>query len=92
MKYIDTEQVYLCVGNWNESWYRSYVKIENNKKKCLKYKVGDKHWNLCMEERLAIASYNIPIQLFNQKSEIVNVCRLNKVWLSCANFILSGGH
>ena len=49
-----------------------------DKKKCRKYKAGNKYWRLCMEEKLAIASYNNPNELLNQRSEILNVCRLKK--------------
>ena len=36
-----------------------YIKIGDGKK-CHKYKVGDKYCNLCMEEKLGLASdYNL---------------------------------
>ena len=37
----------------------------DNKKKCCKYKAGDKYTLSCMEEKLAIASYNNPNELLN---------------------------
>ena len=40
------------------------------KKKCKKYKAGDRYSLLCMEEKLVIASYNNPSELLNQRSEI----------------------
>ena len=53
------------------------MKMGDNKK-CYKYKAGDKYCNLCMEEKLAIVSYNNPNELLNQRSEIFNVCMHRK--------------
>ena len=50
-------------------------------KKCRKYKADDKYYNFCLEEKLAIASYNNSNELLNQKSEILNVCRYKNIWL-----------
>ena len=47
--------------------------------KCRKYKMGDKCYDLSMEEKLAIASYNNPNELLNQGSEIFNVCKRKKI-------------
>ena len=40
--------------------------------------MGNKYYNLCREEKLAIDSYNNPNELLNQRSEILNVCRYKK--------------
>ena len=45
-----------------------------NNKKFRKYKVDDKYCLLCMENTLAIASYNNPNELLNQTSEILKAC------------------
>ena len=49
-------------------------------KKCHKYKAGDKYYNLWIEEKLVITSYNIPNKLLNQRSEILNVYWHKKSW------------
>ena len=59
----------------------SYIKMGNNKKKSRKYQAGYKYCLLCMEEKLAVASYNRPWELFNQRSEILNSYRHKKDWL-----------
>ena len=59
--------------NWKDSKHKSYIKIGDCEKKFCKYKTGDKYWQLCMEEKLAIASYNNPNELYNQRSEILNI-------------------
>ena len=51
------------------------------KKKCRKYKSGDKYCNLRKEEKLARASDNNLNDLLNQRPEILNVCRHKKSWL-----------
>ena len=51
------------------------------KKNAVNIKLEDKYCNLCMEEKLAITSYNNPNELINQRSEMLNVCRHKKSWL-----------
>ena len=50
-------------------------------KKWHKNKAGDKYCFLCMEEKLAVVSYNNPNELLNQRSEILNFCRHKNAWL-----------
>ena len=50
-------------------------------KKFRKYKAGDEYGKICMEEKLAIISYNNPTELRNQRSEILNICRHKNVLL-----------
>ena len=47
-------------------------------KKCRKYKTGDKYCNLCMEEKLAITSFNNTKEILYQKSEIFKDFRHEK--------------
>ena len=49
-------------------------------KKCFKYKLGDKYCQLCMEEKLAIASYNNLNELLDQRSEILNSHLLSRLF------------
>ena len=44
------------------------------KKKMSNIKADDEYCNLCMKEKLAIASSNNP-------NELLNICSLKKVWL-----------
>ena len=46
-----------------------------------RYKGKDRYCKLCMEEKLTIATYNIPKELLNQRSELFNICRHRKNWL-----------
>ena len=55
------------------------LKWEIVKKVCRKYKEGDIYWQLCIEEKLAIGSYNNPKELLNQRSEILDICRHKRV-------------
>ena len=48
-------------------------------KKCRKYKRGSKYCQIYMEEKLGIASYNKPNESLNKRSEILNICRHEKV-------------
>ena len=41
---------------------------------------GDIYCNSCMEEKLALASFNNPNELIIQRSEILIVCRQKKSW------------
>ena len=51
-------------------------------KNCHKYKAGDKYWQLGMEEKVAIPSYNNSNELVDQKSEILNVWKYKRsLWL-----------
>ena len=50
-------------------------------KKCRKYKAGDKYWPLCLEEKIAIVSYNNPNELLTQRPEILNASKHKKTWL-----------
>ena len=54
---------------------KSFIEMGNNFLKCQKYKTGDKYCLQSMEEKLAVASYNILNELLNQRSEILNACR-----------------
>ena len=56
-KYVDIKLVYLCVRNYEEPLNISYIKMRDSKKKCRKYKTEDGYCNLCMEEKLAIATH-----------------------------------
>ena len=54
--------------------------------KCRKYKSGNRYCNLCIEEKLALASHSNPNELPKEMSEILNVfrhknfgCLVNKV-------------
>ena len=62
----------------------------DSKKKCCKYKVGDKYCNLCMEEKLTIDSLNNPNELLKQRLQILNTCQHKKVgfWVEKSQFIL----
>ena len=64
-----------------ESKNRFYIKMGDSKKKCCKYKTGDKYCNLYMEKELAIASDNKPNKLLHQKSEILIICWHKKISL-----------
>ena len=44
--------------------YRLYIKMRDSKK-CRKYKTGEKYSQICMETKLAIASYKNPNKLLN---------------------------
>ena len=66
------------LGNLKETRYKSNIKIGDNKT-CRKYKAWDRYWLLCMEETLAIASYNNLNNLLNQRFEIINACRYEKL-------------
>ena len=65
--------------------------MEDNFKKCCKYKTDDRNCLLCMEEKLAIASHNNPNELLNQWSEMLNAYRhikkagslANRMWVQC---------
>ena len=50
-------------------------------KKCHKYRAGNKYCLLCMEEKLAIASYDNSRELLNQRSEVLNTCRHRREYL-----------
>lgn len=50
-------------------------------KKCRKYKACDIYCLLCMEEKLAIATYNNPNMLLNQRLEILNGYKHKRAWL-----------
>ena len=64
--YIESEVIYLCFTN------------PDHQVNSVQRKVGPKlHFidqNLCMVLKPAIASYNDPNELHNQKSEMLNVC------------------
>ena len=55
----------------------SYTKMGDSKKS-RKYNAVNKYCQLCIEEKLAIASCNHPNKLLNQKSEIVNTHKHKK--------------
>ena len=50
------------------------------RKKCRKYRDGDKDCMLCNEEKLAIASCN-GRDMLNQRSEVLNDCKQKRSWL-----------
>ena len=47
-------------------------------KRCRKYKWGDRYCKRCIEGKLTIATYNKPMELLNQRSEIFNIYRHRK--------------
>ena len=86
MKYIDTELVYLNVWEIKKNLRTDPIlkweiikKKRKKKEKCHKYKVGNKHCNLFMEEKFTVNSYDNSNQLLNQRWEIRNVCRHKNV-------------
>ena len=50
----------------------------NYKKKCRKYKAGDRFCQLYMEEKLNSISYNRPKELLNHKSKVLNIRKHKK--------------
>ena len=59
---------------------RSHIEMGSYKKKCRKYRVGDKDCMLCNEEKLAIAYCN-GRDMLNQRSEVLNNCKHKRSWL-----------